>query len=352
MFRSALLPLLLCSLACTDAADKAAKARVFSPEEPAEELLRAKEQIAVERLASDPAVLARVVSMDRLEATRRLGAHRAVTTVRFTTKRGDRSVGLAEKHELATDAEGQFRAVSTNDQDTGLEVVFAGGRAYVKSRYGPFRTRRMDRSEHDAWRNRATPAVATLASLASGRLQASAPEAVSGGRPAHRIKLSLGEAKGTQAASTLPPPVYGAFKAPGEDKPRNGPDPDTALRLAFAEKRQVTSLEGDLVVDDTTGVVLSSKAKVRLTVPGEGEAAALELEYAFEVTPEAKVVVEAPSEVAPTRIAHAINDPLWFLNGGAAPAKTADEEPAGEAGDDEPEPAAAPSEPARKPAQR
>jgi hypothetical protein len=348
-------PILLAAalaLACTDAADKAAKARVFSPEEPAEELLRAREPIAVDRLAQDPAVLARVVAMDRMEATRRLGAHRALTTVRFTTRRGDRAVGLSERHELATDASGQFRAVSTNDQDTGLEVVFAGGRAYVKSRYGPFRTRRMDRAEHDAWRNRATPALGTLAALAAGRLTVSAPEPVPGARAAHRFKLGLGEARGAPAAAkSLPPPQYGTHKAPGDEKPRPGPDPDTALRLAFAEKRQVTLLEGDLVVDDATGVVLASKGKMRLSVPGEGEAAALELDYAFEVTPDASVSVEAPSEVAPARIAHAINAPLWFLDGGAAPAKAAEEGPAGEAGDDESEAAAAP-EPPRNPAQR
>jgi hypothetical protein len=349
-------PLLLAAalaLACTDAADKAAKARVFSPEEPAEELLRAREPIAVDRLAQDPAVLARVVAMDRMEATRRLGAHRAVTTVRFTTRRGARAVSLSERHELATDASGQFRAVSTNDQDTGLEVVYAGGRAYVKSRYGPFRTRRMDRSEHDAWRNRATPALGTLAALAAGRLTVSAPEAVRGARAAHRLKLGLGEARGGPAADkSLPPPQYGTHKATGDERPRPGPDPDTALRLAFAEKRHVTSLEGELVVDDATGVVLASKGKVQLSVPGEGEAAALELEYAFEATPDAAVTVEAPSEVAPARISHAITAPLWFLDGGAAPAKAAaEEEPAGEAGDDEPEAAAAP-EPPRKPAQR
>jgi hypothetical protein len=351
MRRPALLLLVPLALACTDQADKAAKARVFSPEEPAEELLRAKEPIAVDRLAGDAGLLARVVSMDRLEATRRLGAHRAVTTVRFSARRGERTVGLSEKHELATDAQGQFRAVSTNDQDTGLEAVFAGGRAYVKSRYGPFRTRRMDRSEHDAWRNRATPAVSTLAQLAGGRLRASSPEVAGGSRPAHRFKLALGEATGARAASTLPAPVYGTHKAPGDDKPRPGPDPDTALRLAFSEQRQVTSIEGDLVVDDATGVVLASKAKVRLAVPGEGGEATVELEYAFEVTPDAAVAVEAPAEVAPTRIAHAINDPLWFLNGGAAPARPAEEEPAGES-DDEPEATAAPAEPARKPAPR
>lgn len=322
--------LLLALCACADPVDQAAKARIFSPEEPAEDVLRAREAIAADRAGMDAAVERRILRMDRLEAARRLGAHKAVTTVKFAWIREGRTVALAEKHELAVDAEGQFRAVSTNDQDAGLEVVYAGGRAYVKSRYGPFRLRRMDGAQQDAWRDRATPAAATLSGLLGDRLRLSDAKPVRvKDRPARRWALGLGDAPAGVPAAELPPlpPVaYGRYRAPGEDKLLPGPDPDTARRLQFGERRTPQAVSGSLLVDDATGVLLALDAKARFEVAAaDGAPARLDLELALEVSPEAKVAVEAPAEVAAERIAHAVKEPLWFL-GASAPAASKPED--------------------------
>lgn len=329
----ALVALVAAVAGCADPADRAAKARIFSPEEPAEDLQRAKEPLAVRDAATDPAVFRRLLTMSRLEATRRLGAHRATTTVQFRWTRAGRTVALTEKDELVTDASGQFRAVTTNDQDAGLEVVWVDGRAYAKSRYGPFRARRMDRAQQDAWRDRATPALGTIDGLFQRRLHLSPlGPADKGGRPALKFALLLGEPWGPDGSPRgLPPMSFGHFRVPGEDKARAGPDPDTARRLDFERRRVPEKVSGELLVDEATGVVLAATVKARFNVPGlpQEPAAALDLEVAFDVVPDASARVAAPADVTQARLAHAVNNPLWFLGDGAAPARAEEDEPAG-----------------------
>jgi hypothetical protein len=339
---------LLALAACADPADRAAKTRVFSPEEPDPALLRAKEPIDVTKADTSAAVLSRVLTMDRLEAARRLGAHRALTTIRFNLRRGDRTVSLSEKHELWIDADGQYRAVTTNDQDAGLEVIYAGGQAFVKNRYGPFRLRRMDRAQQDAWRDRATPALATLASFVGDRLRLAAGPTVEEGRPRHRYTWALGDAAAAPAPSVAVAPAFGTYRLPGDETVHPGPDPDTARRLDFAARKEIRALTGTLDLDDAAGVAVASQARLRAEVAGEGGPATLELEFAYEAILDPAVKITPPTEVAPARIAHAINEPLWFLGPGAAAPKSEDE-PASDSGDDEVEPAeAAPAAPADK----
>src|SRR4051794_13007623 len=105
--------------ACSDPADRAAKARIFSPEEPAPDVQRAQQKIAVSEASTNAAVWARIWRMDRLEATRRLGGHRATTTSTWKWTRGSRIVTLVEDARFETDATGNFHSTLTNDQDAG-----------------------------------------------------------------------------------------------------------------------------------------------------------------------------------------------------------------------------------------
>ncbi len=329
----AALPLVFALVACSDAADEAAKARIFSPEEPALVLRRAAEQLAADKLATDPALLARVMTMDRLEAARRLGAHKAVTSAWFKWQREGRTVALSERHELTVDGEGAFRALSTNDHDTGLEVVYAGGRAYAKNRYGPFRLRRMDRAQQDAWRDRATPAMATLWELAGDRLGLKAMgEARKSGRSALRYQLELVDARpGSASARALPPVQFPARKdADGKVAPP-GPDADTQHRLDFLQARRVEALSGELFVDATSGAVLALKAKARFIV-GDSPAASSDLDLSFEATTDPEIHIAAPANVAEARLAHAVNDPLGFLGDGK---QAAEKDETAEAGEDD-----------------
>jgi hypothetical protein len=338
--------MLALAAACARPSDRAAKARVFSPEEPAPEVLRAGEAVAVDKLAVDAAVIHRVMSMERAEATLRLGAHRAVSKVAFHWTMDGKEVALEEQHRLETDAAGRFHAVTKTDAGTGLEVVATGDHVWVRSLYGSFRERRLDHTPVDAWRQRATDVAATLDGLAKGRIAArDNGTARIEGHPAHKFVLSLGPPRPLPQAAgpTLPAAAFGQWKDPADGRLKPGPDPDTARRLAFDEARVPESLAGDLVVDDATGVVLALHAKARFTVPAEGQrpAADLVLDLDFDVTPAVDIAIAPPAEVVTTRLPHAPKDPLWFL--AAETKKKPDVEP--EAGD---APAEDEAEPAKK----
>jgi hypothetical protein len=250
---------------CTDKVDRLAKERIFSPEEPAAELQRAKAPLAVKDAATDPAVFKRLLTMDRLEATRRLGGHRATTTLRLKWTRAGRTVTLAEEDRLQIDAEGRFRATSTNDEDAGLEVVWVDGKAFARSRYGPFRTRRIDRAQQDEWRNQATPGLATTYALFGRRLRlAPLGSGTRGGRPGERFSFVLGEPWGEpDARADVPPVSFGQQRIAGEEGLKAGPDADTARRLDFEQRRVPESVSGELFVDEATGVVLQASARSR-----------------------------------------------------------------------------------------
>lgn len=320
---------------CTSEADRAAKARIFSPEDPSPDLLKAAERLDVAQAASDPALWTRLLQMDRLESTRRLGAHEAKSRVKFRWTLDKEVVELAEGYTFLTDASGHFTTTITNDQDAGLEFVWTDGRAFARSRYGPFRERRIDRAQHDAWRDRATGSLREVFDLYDGRLKA-----VSKGKGEHRGRAALRFAFVIEDRSGQGPVVDNApprlfpkvLGASGELV--TGPDDDTARRIAFAQHRVPQAASGHVLIDEQTGVVLDAHLEGVFMVPDQstdaqpGPAARLTVSVDFEVTPKKDVKISPPENIASTAIPHGLLDPLGFL-GDAAP-RPAAAEPADE----------------------
>lgn len=336
--RRAVLPV-LCSVValagCPDAADRAARDRIFSAEDPSPDLLRAAQKLDVAQAGADAAVWARLLQMDRLEATRRLGAHEASTTVSFEWTRDGRKVDLVETYAFRTDAEGSFQATITNDQDAGLEFVWADGRAFARSRYGPFRERRIDRAQHDVWRDRATGALHEIFDLYEGRLRPSPLGAAERhGRRALRFGLTLGDRWGDPPAPLNAPPRLFPKVLDASGQLVTGPDEDTAHRLAFADRKIPRSAGGEVLIDEATGVVLEARFEGAFSVADQptGDAptqeAQLALSMKFELTPAREVIIKPPDKVVSTAIPHALQNPLEFL-GDAAP-RPAQAEPADE----------------------
>jgi len=88
MRRTILAAVLLLASSCKRSEDEAARARMFSPEQPVGELPQAKEKIDAARLADDPALARRVLHMRRAEIEQRLGPHKAQQRVQFAWFRG------------------------------------------------------------------------------------------------------------------------------------------------------------------------------------------------------------------------------------------------------------------------
>lgn len=319
--------LALLAFACTSEADRQAKQRIFSPEDPSPDIVRAAESLDVAGAESTPELWNRLMRMDRLESTRRLGAHEAKTKVTFRWKRAGAVVALTEEAEFATDASGHFKALLTNDEDAGLEFIWTDGRAFAKSRYGPFRERRIDRAQHDVWRNRATGSLQEVFELYDGQLRPRAEGRVAhAGRDARRYSFVLGERFGEAAPERdLPPRVFPKFKN-AEGELVTGPDDDTARRIAFAERRIPRSAKGEVIIDDTTGVILKARLEGTFTVADPrigdavGEEAELVVTVDFLVTPKDGVKISPPEQVVSTAIPHGLKDPLSFL-GDAKPAQ-------------------------------
>src|SRR2546423_15230601 len=77
MRRTLLAAVLLLASSCKRSEDEAARARMFSPEQPVGELPQAKEKVDAARLAEDPALARRVLHMPRAEIEPRLGSQKA-----------------------------------------------------------------------------------------------------------------------------------------------------------------------------------------------------------------------------------------------------------------------------------
>lgn len=256
--------LALCAVACTDPVDKAAKARIFSPEDPPKAVARANEALAADKLAEDPALEQRILQMGEDEETERIGAHTETATVSFEwTALNHAPVSLEETRTLEAAAggvEGDFHATVENSRDQGLEVVRHAGLVYARSRYMPFRERKRDRGMAERERARIGGAVREVAELFGNRLKLTrAGNLTYEGRSTWRYVVTLADA-----------PVFTApvqAELPPQQDAKTGLDAATQQRRQFYSTRTATSLKGDLWVDAKTGVVLQAHLDGHLKVP-------------------------------------------------------------------------------------
>lgn len=258
--------------ACTDPADRAAKQRIFSPEDPPAVVASAKEKLDPNELGNDPRLGHRVLTMGADEVAERLGPHKFTADVSFEWSSGNQRVKLTETRLLEAAAGGvggDFHARIDNSRDQGLEVVRAHGQVFARNKYGKFRLRQRDRGIAERTRNDTAGALREVDSLFDGRLElvARGPTTVEG-RPAYRYEVRLAEASPKAAASAVPvvPPASRAKM-----------DEGTRRRQTFVEKRQPKALTGELVVDAASAVVLQAHVIGRLEVPGQAGSGAAEL---------------------------------------------------------------------------
>jgi len=359
---------------CKRSEDQAAKARIFSPEEPVGAQAEAQEKLDARKLGTDGALAERVLRMPQAEIAHRLGAHHASSRTSFDWERGaparladggtDSSAGvsLAEEAQLTQSGNGDFSVALKNDHNRGFELVWAAGGAYERGLFGPFHKRRTDRTDPTVAREQAMGALATFDRLARGLKLRLVGEARSGGRAAVEYAVAGGGMLPKEAGpDDLPPPLYPEPPA-GQAGKALGPDPDTARRLELREKEQPLSLAGSLFVDAETGAPLAAELRGKFRVAsGQKDAAPADLALTLSMSTSdvgkslsVKVPAFEPDPSAP----HGVKDPLRFLGKQApgAAATPSSEEPVEEddsADEEEPDaPAAAPKAPAKAPARR
>jgi len=250
-----------------DSADRAAKKRIFSPEDPPRVVASAKEKLNAQSLGSDAALARRVLRMDAAEITERLGAHRSQAAVKFEWGTRGNQLELTENRTLEAGAggvSGDFHAVVGNGHDQGMDVIRVHGDVFARGKYGPYRQRLHDRGMAERVREDVSGAVRDFDSLFLGRLKLEPyGQTTSEGRSAQRYRVTLGPA--VQLASA------NAAALPAVLEPKGGADPATLNRRRFADKREPQEISGELWVDEETAVVLHAKLEGRIKVPAEGE---------------------------------------------------------------------------------
>jgi len=326
--RSALFAaVLVLSPACKRSEDEAARARMFSPEQPVGELPQAKEPLDASRLADDPKLARRVLHMQRPEIEQRLGPHRAQQRVQFAWFRGPgladggSEVSLAEEATLQDGPGGDFSVKLVNDHNQGFELVWVKGEVFVKSLYGSFHKRRTDRTDPARIREQALSGLATFDRLARGLKLRNVGESTSEGRRVIRYAVAgFGARAGEKEESDLPPLHY----------PENKVDPDTARRLELWEKEQPVSVSGTLVIDAQSATPLGCDLRGRFKVAGDDAGPTAEMSLhsvlvtsAIGKDPKLKAPQAEPEPSAP----HAVKDPLRFLRKAPGAAPPAAEEP-------------------------
>lgn len=344
--------LALCLLFCCKdrSEDEAARARIFSPEQPVGAAAEAKEPIDARKLADDPDLARRVLHMPQSEIEARLGARKAQQRVQFAWFRGPglpdggSEVSLAEETTLQQASNGDFSVRLTNDHNQGLELVWSKGEVFVKSLYGPFHKRRTDRTDVSRVREQAMSGLATFDRLARGlKLKYLGDTTVDGRRAVRYGVAAFGIRVGEKEKSDLP-----AVQYPDTPAKTPGPDPDTARRLELWEKEEPASVSGTLVVDAETAAPLAADLQGRFRVPssgGAGPAAELALHSVLVTSAIGKNPgLKQPHAEPEPSVPHAVKDPLRFLRKepGAPP-------PAEETEEDEGEEEQAPAAPAPAP---
>ncbi|WNG39521.1 hypothetical protein F0U61_42020 [Archangium violaceum] len=271
--------LALAAVACQDPVDQAAKARIFSPEDPPKVVASAAEKLPPEDVADNPRVARRILSMDAAEVTERLGPHayKATVSYEWAGAPGTTPVKLTETRTFRAGpggVSGDFHGVLENSRDQGLEVMRVGGKVYARNRYGTFRQRLRDRGMAERTRAELTGAIRDVDSLFRGRILLSPQGTVTyEGRTAWRYSVDLGPEGNTGTTPVVLPALL---------EPKGGRDETTKRRLAFFENRTPKSLSGEVLVDASTSVVLKVRLDGRIAVPANDAGGAAELRMVLE----------------------------------------------------------------------
>ena len=272
--RSPLAALALAALAvsCTDPVDKAAKKRIFSPEDPPQAILAAAEKLRPEDVADDARVARRVLGMGAAEATERIGAHRYTATLSFEWGAAGKQVRLSETRTLLAGpggVSGDFHATQENNREQGIEVLRVHGEVYARSRFGKFRQRLRDRGMAERIREETFGAIGDFDQIFQGRLKLTAQGTASqDGRTVWKYTVALGPPPNLQEKA-LPPPITTRD---------GGADEATRRRMEFYQYRQPRTLQGEVLVDAETSVVLKTHLDGRLGVAADGGEAELRLQ--------------------------------------------------------------------------
>ncbi len=242
-------------LACSRGGDEAGRQRVFSPDEKGP---------AGAPAAFDWSRPLSALELGADDVAARIGSFEWTAGVEWSVSREGEDAQLlhvVERHRIRQSSTGEIAVESEIDPGlgagsaSGKDMVYAGGMTYGRSRPAPFRERPTDRGR-DArrYRDETFRVARSVALLCGGALVATDSGGASVlGRPARRYRLALVRDEPARPAAARP---AGAPE----------PDPDTKRRLAFLGGRIPVSLDGELVLDESSGAPLRARMTAAFAV--------------------------------------------------------------------------------------
>lgn len=215
------------------------------------ESIHGMESILLEQFASNPSVQGQVFSVSFEEAATRLGALRFEAQVQFLFSRGNDEVDQRDIYFAEQDAFGH-RHVRLDTPHSQIEYYLLGETAYIRLDKGRLRNKPRRDMGHQAWAEIAFSSCRQLLQIFDNRLQFKQRDfEVSPARPTLRFDLSLSDKSTETGLSRIDMHTNELPYVPLAE---------------WRNKAQPLDLQGELILDQATGVMLGAFFEGRLEI--------------------------------------------------------------------------------------
>lgn len=211
--------------------------------------------INVARAAKDPAELTRALARPYRDTVAALGAHTYnLSTTTAIDEAGKRIEDLADQTVIEIGDQGGFHATYTNTADYGREVLFLGGKLYLRPRYQRWHERAPETADEPTQvRDSFFEAIfATWDLLAPAAELTDAGTVQHAGRTGRKIIIKLAPTPRTPPAETL-------------------------TQRKWREKRAVEAVAGEIILDAESGAPLSAKLQGIVSFTRDGRRFSMKL---------------------------------------------------------------------------
>jgi hypothetical protein len=256
--------------------------------------------VDLNKAGRDAQTLAAVLQLPWSRAASQLGDHRLTITTQSEVREGAAVLEtLDDTTAIDLSKDGTYRAIYENKHDYGREVVFLGGKLYLRPRYTRWHERAPESdTEAVEIRDQMASALGAHVAIYAHGLEVSDKGTVQeAGRAGRRLELKL---------------------APS---PKSAPKPQLTQH-AWREGLTVESAAGEIVLDDATGLPLKARLDTTVGFVRDGKRLTMRLAIQQSVAP-GTVAVAKPEDdqivATPVRLRE-VDDRNFLLQGIAPPA--------------------------------
>ena len=255
--------------------------------------------IDVDRAVKDPAELGRALMAPYRTAALALGPHELAIATETTVDEAGKQVSQLSDHTKLVIADKAFHATYENSADYGREIVFAGGKLYLRPRYQRWHERGPEAPDEPAvLRDQMADAIGATWDLLAPAIELTdrGPAQVDG-RAGKKIEVKLS-----------PTPQQ--------------PPPEPLSQRKWREQRSIDAVSGEVVIDADKGVPLSVKLAGTVSFSRDGKRYAMKVSLTSAVSAvgkPAEVVAPTTDIVATPERQREVDDRDYLLQGIAPP---------------------------------